>query len=157
MYKARHAGRAVFATVQHHYNPVWREDERELVPFARTEGLGLLPYSPVARGFLAGAARRQAKSTERARTDEYAWQWYGRPEDEAVAEQVEAAARKQGVSPAQAAIAWVLQSSAGAVPIVGCTSVPQLEQAVAAVSTTLDPQDMAAIGAAYRPRPRGGH
>src|SRR5206468_2538861 len=89
VYGARHRGEHHFVSLQHHYNAVWREDERDLIPFCRFEGLGLLPYSPIARGFLAGRRRWQEKTTERARTDEYAWSWYGRPEDAAVANQIE--------------------------------------------------------------------
>lgn len=157
VYLARQLGSVAFSSLQHHYNAVWREDERDLMPFARSEGLGLLPYSPVARGFLAGAERRARRTTERARTDDYARQWYGRPEDEDVADAIERLAAGKAVSPAQIALAWVLHQSPGAVPIVGPTSGPQLEEAVAALDIGLTREEMDRIRDAYRPRPHGGH
>ena len=82
--------------MQHHYNLVWREDERELIPCCQCEGIGLLPYSPMAWGFLCGADRRKRRSTERARTDKYAHQWFGGPEDERLAELVDDSASTAG-------------------------------------------------------------
>ncbi len=157
VYGARLAGCAAFASIQHHYNAVWREDERELIPFARSEGLGLLPYSPMARGFLAGRQRRIERTTERARTDDYAWQWYGRPEDSAVAEVIEDIATERGVEPAQIALAWVLEQHPTAAPIIGPTAANHLSSAIAALDITLDSSAMKRIDDAYLPRKRGGH
>lgn len=157
VYRARLLNCAQFSTVQHHYNAVWREDERELIPFAKSEGLGLLPYSPLARGFLAGEQRRKEKTTERARTDDYAWSWYGRPEDERVAEKIESIAKEKQSTPAQIALAWVLSNVAGSIPLLGVTQAGQLDEALAAMTLTLSEEDMKAIDAAYQPRKRGGH
>lgn len=157
VYHARASGLTQFVTLQHHYNAVWREDERDLIPFCRAEGLGLLPYSPAARGFLAGRERRQARTTERARTDDYAWSWYGRPEDEAVAIAIDEVAARLDVEPAQVALAWVLQRVPGSVPVIGPTRVEHLDAALSALALELDPEACRSIEAAYRPRPSGGH
>jgi aryl-alcohol dehydrogenase-like predicted oxidoreductase len=156
-YRARIGGRAAFATVQHHYNAVWREDERDLVPFARSEGLGLLPYSPLARGMFAGRARLADGGTERSRTDEYTGLWYGRPSDAHVAELIETIARRRAVEPAQIALAWVLAASPGAVPIIGTQRIGHLDNMLAALSIALSAEEMSEIGGAYEPRRRGGH
>lgn len=157
VYQARSLGCAPFTSVQHHYNAVWREDERELIPFARSEGLGLLPYSPIARGFLAGSERRRNRSTERARTDDYTWSWYGRPDDQHVAEVVEAIAQQRGLEAAQIALAWVLANSPGSVPILGATRSAHLAAALSALEIQLTEDEMQKIDAAYAPRRRGGH
>lgn len=154
VYKARLAGKAVFTTLQHHYNAVWREDERDLIPFAQSEGMGLMPYSPLARGFFAGPGERD---TERSRTDEYIGQWYGRPQDAAVADAVGAVARSRGLTPAQVALAWVRTASPGSCPVIGAHSVAHLDALLAASELTLSDEEMAGIGAAYQPRRRGGH
>ncbi len=153
VYKARIGNKAAFTTLQHHYNAVWREDERDLIPFAQSEGMGLMPYSPLARGFFAGRGR----NTERERTDEYIGQWYGRPEDAAVAGAIRAVAEKRGNSPAQVALAWVRMASPGAVPVVGAHSVEHLDELLAASELILSSEEMAEIGRPYQPRRRGGH
>jgi aryl-alcohol dehydrogenase-like predicted oxidoreductase len=157
VYLARQLGLVAFSSIQHHYNAVWREDERELIPFARSEGLALLPYSPIARGFLAGSDRRQQRTTERARTDDYAWSWYSRSEDGHVADAIEQLATGKGVSPSQVALAWVLHNSPGAVPIVGATSQHQLDEAIQALGIGLTAEECKLISDAYHPRPHGGH
>lgn len=154
VYKARLHGKAAFTTVQHHYNAVWREDERDLIPFAQSEGMGLLPYSPVARGFFAGPGTRD---TERARTDEYIQQWYGRPEDAEVAKAIFAIAERRTASPAAIALAWVRTASPGAIPVVGTQSLAHLDAMLEASDLTLTAEEMAEIGKHYQPRRRGGH
>ena len=90
-------GRTRFASVQNHYNLLWREDERELLPYCRAEGIGLIPHSPMARGFLCGRARRVEGSwTERAKTDDFTYKLYGRDADEAVVDAVAAVADARG-------------------------------------------------------------
>jgi aryl-alcohol dehydrogenase-like predicted oxidoreductase len=158
VYGARHAGKASFTSVQFHFNAVWREDQRELVPFSRQEGLGLLPYSPAARGFLAGRQRRLTRmTTERARTDAYAWSWYGRPADAEVAALIEDCAARIGAEPAQVALGWVLARLPASVPLVGPTSLSQLRSSVTALDLALDEEDLCAIDGAYAARPSGGH
>jgi aryl-alcohol dehydrogenase-like predicted oxidoreductase len=157
VYTARLRGLHAFIAMQNHYNLVWREDEREMIPFCGAEGIGLLPYSPLARGHLCGLARAREQRTERSRTDELAGKWYGRPEDAKVAEAVEAFAKARGVEPAQVALAWVLNKLPGAAPIFGATRVEHVDAAVASLSLKLEPSEMARLEAGYALRPRAGH
>jgi 1-deoxyxylulose-5-phosphate synthase len=157
-YYAQHRGRARFVSVQNHYNPIWREDERELLPFCRAEGIGVIPYSPMGRGFLCGRARREgSEPTSRFRTDDFAQKIYGRPSDIAVAEAVEAVAAARGVQPAQVALAWTLARPGVTAPIFGATQVKHVDSAVAALNLKLEANEVAAIDAAYQPRPAAGH
>src|SRR5580692_6466758 len=99
-FHAERNGLAQFASVQNHYNLLWREDERELLPFCRAQGIGLIPYSPMARGFLCGRARRlDPTRTERAKTDDYTYRLYGRPSDEAVVDRVTELAAARDLQP----------------------------------------------------------
>jgi 1-deoxyxylulose-5-phosphate synthase len=157
VYAARHRHCSAFVSMQNHYNLVWREDEREMIPFCAAEGIGLLPYSPLARGFLCGLARTRASKTERARTDEYAGKWYGRPADAAVAALVDEIATACAIKPAQVALSWVLGTLPTAAPIIGATDPSHIDEAVAALDITLASDDSARLAAAYQPRPRAGH
>ncbi len=95
--------------MQNHYNLVYREEEREMIPLCRAEGIGLIPWSPLARGFLAGNRKADGKTgeTTRAKSDEFAQSLYFQPDDFAVAEKVKEVAAKRGVKPIQVALAWV--------------------------------------------------
>jgi len=157
VYTARLRGLHAFVSMQNHYNLVWREDEREMISFCGAEGIGLLPYSPLARGFLCGLARMREQRTERSRTDELTGKWYGRPEDAKIAETVEAIGSTRGVEPGQIALAWMLQRLPAAAPIIGATRLEHVEAAVAALSLKLEPGEMARLEAGYVPRPRAGH
>jgi aryl-alcohol dehydrogenase-like predicted oxidoreductase len=153
IYIAKAAGIPSFVSLQYHYNAVWREAERELMPFCRDEDIGLLPYSPAARGFLSGRQRRSGPGqTERARSDSYANEWYGRASDQAVADVIDAIASDRGVSPTQVAIAWVLQQGGIHSAIVGATKVEHLDEAVAALRIKLSQEELTRIDAAYLPR-----
>jgi aryl-alcohol dehydrogenase-like predicted oxidoreductase len=155
-YHAAHTGRARFISVQNHYNPIWREDERELLPFCRAEGLGIISYSPMARGFLAGAGRRTgAEPTERLRSDDYAQKIYGRRNDAIVAEAVEAIAATRNLAPAQIALAWTLSRTGMTAPIFGATRAEHVDAAVAALGIVLDTSETNAIAQAYEPRAAG--
>jgi aryl-alcohol dehydrogenase-like predicted oxidoreductase len=157
-YAQRHRGLACFVSVQNHYNPIWREDERELMPLCVAEGIGLIPYSPMARGYLCGTARRGGSSeTPRWRTDDYAHKLYGRPSDEAVAENVAAVARMRGVEPGQIALAWTLSRRGISGAIFGPTKVSHVDAAVKALEIKLEASEIAVIEAAYTPRPHAGH
>jgi aryl-alcohol dehydrogenase-like predicted oxidoreductase len=156
VYESRAASRSSFISMQHHYNLVWREDEREIIPFCQAEGLGLLPYSPAARGFLADA-RGFDRGTTRALSDDYANLWYGRPQDRDVASAVVDLANSRGISPAQVALAWVLATRPGAVPIIGPTAVEHVESAVAALHVVLDDAEVERLENCYAPRATGGH
>ena len=151
-------GLARFASVQNHYNAIWREDERELMPFARAEQLGLISYSPMGRGFLCGDGRRDGSApTARTRTDDYAQKIYGRPSDHAVAEAIERIAAARGARPSQIALAFVLARPFAIAPILGATAAAQLDEAVAALEIRLAPDEIAAIEAPYQPRPAIPH
>jgi aryl-alcohol dehydrogenase-like predicted oxidoreductase len=152
-YCAAHSDRARFISVQNHYNPIWREDERELLPFCRAEGLGIIPYSPMARGFLTGKSRRDGSTpTERLRSDDYATKIYGRRNDTAVAEALESVAAAQGLAPAQVSLAWTLSRAGITAPIFGATRVEHVDAAVAALEIKLGSEATAAISRAYEPR-----
>ena len=151
-------GLARFVTMQNHYNLVYREEEREMIPLCRAEGIGLLPWSPLARGFLAGNRRTQDfGDTSRARTDALAQQYYYQPSDFAVVEAVARVASRRGVSNAQVALAWVLAQPGVTAPIIGASKLPQLAEAVAAVDLVLSNDEIAELAAAYLPHPVLGH
>jgi 1-deoxyxylulose-5-phosphate synthase len=154
-FHAEHWGRARFVSVQNHYNLIWREDERELLPFCRAHGIGLIPYSPIARGFLCGRGRRtEPGRTERAITDDYTYKLYGRESDEAVTDAIAAVAQRRGVSAAQVALAWVLAQPGVNSPIFGATRPEHVDEAVAALSLKLTAEEMRALEAPYLPRAR---
>lgn len=157
-YYAAHLGLARFVSVQNHYNPIWREDERELMPFCRTEEIGILPYSPMARGFLCGEKRRRdPHATRRTRSDDYAQKIYGRPADHAVGETVERIAAARGVESGQVALAWTLSRPGVTSPIFGATEPAHVDAAVAALEIKLSADEIGAIDAAYQPRPAMPH
>lgn len=152
VYTAHHAGRAQFISFQHHYNAIWREDERETIPFCRAEGLGLVPYSPLGRGFLCGGA-----PTRRREKDEMIPRWYSRAEDAAVAAAIAAIAAKLGCPPAAVALSWVLTTPGVTATVVGASSVEQLDQVVSYSERPFDRADMSAVDAAYAYRASKGH
>lgn len=154
VYSARLQGMHAFASMQNHYNLVWREDERELIPFCQSEGIGLLPYSPLARGFLCGLSRLRERRTERTRTDDLIGKWYGRPGDQAVAEVLEEIAIARGLQPAQVALAWVLRKIPTGAPIIGATRLEHIDRALAALEVKLEPPEVARLEGAYTPRPK---
>ena len=151
---AAHLGRTRFVSVQNHYNLLWREGERDLLPYCRAEGIGLIPYSPMARGFLCGRMRRVgADRTERAKTDDFTYKLYGREADEAVVDAVAAVADARGVKPAQIALAWVAAQPGVCSPIIGATRPEHIDQAIAALDIRLTPEECEALEAPYLPRP----
>jgi aryl-alcohol dehydrogenase-like predicted oxidoreductase len=150
---AERDGRVPFASVQNHYNLVYREDERDMVPLCRAEGLGLIPFSPMARGFLAGDRPTMGEGpTMRARTDEYCHKWYYRPGDLSIAARTGEVAARYGVKPAQIGLAWTLAKQGITAPIFGATTPDQIDAAVAALSIRLEPADMAYLEEPYEPR-----
>ena len=151
-------GLARFVSMQNHYNLAYREEERETIPLCVEEGLGLVPWSPLARGFLAGSRTREgAKDTARARSDDYADRLYFRPEDFDVLEAAVAVAKERGVKPAQVALAWLLSRPGVAAPIVGATRLEHLDDAAAAVDLRLTDAEVRHLEAPYRPHPILGH
>jgi aryl-alcohol dehydrogenase-like predicted oxidoreductase len=157
-YYAKHHNLARFVAVQNHYNPIWREDARELMPLCRAEGVGLIPYSPMGRGFLCGKQRRtDPAATERAKSDDYAQKIYGRDNDHSVAEVIERIAASRNVQPGQVALAWTSARPGVSAAIFGPTQVSHVDAAIAALQLTLEKADIDAISAAYQPRPAAGH
>ncbi|MCD6076892.1 MAG: aldo/keto reductase [Ramlibacter sp.] len=156
---AKERGWTRFASMQNHYNLAYREEEREMIPLCRDQGVGLLPWSPLARGFLAGNRQRgdkDAGATSRARTDDIAQNYYYRDSDFKVVEALGALAAKRGVSNATVAYAWLLHKGVTA-PIVGASKTTQLDQAVAALDITLTAEEVRALEAPYEPHPILGH
>ncbi|HVY98101.1 MAG TPA: aldo/keto reductase [Dongiaceae bacterium] len=151
VYFARHNGLAEFSTMQNHYNLVWRGDETELIPFCRSENIGLLPYSPMGRGFLCGTRRNTEQTTPRSRDDEYTLKWYGRAQDAEIARRLEDLSGHYSASPAQLALAWVLQQPIHA-PIIGATRIEHLDEAVGALKIKLDPAHCNELQSMYLPR-----
>jgi aryl-alcohol dehydrogenase (NADP+) len=147
-----------FASMQNHYNLIYREEEREMNPLCRAEGVGLIPWSPLARGFLAGnRTTDKAGDTTRARTDDIAHRMYYQPDDFAVAERVQQVAREHGRKPAQIALAWLLSRPGVSAPIVGASTMEQLDDAVAAIEVKLGDDDVRALEEPYRPHSVLGH
>lgn len=147
-----------FSAMQNHMNAVYREEEREMLPLCRDQGVGVIPWSPLARGFLAGNRKRdEGDPTARAKSDDFAKGMYYQPEDFDVVEAVTAIAQEKGYSPAQIALAWLLHKPGVTAPIIGATKMYQLEEAVGAVEISLSDEEMARIEALYKPHPILGH
>ncbi|MGE3148479.1 MAG: aldo/keto reductase [Pseudorhodoplanes sp.] len=157
VYIARLRGLTSFSTLQHHYNAVWREDERDALPFCEAEGMGVLPYSPMARGFLTGRKGHAEKSTERFRTDDLIDKWYGRPEDAKVLDAIEAIAKEMSVTPGAVALQWVLAKLPKSCPVVGVTRTDEVNDAIKALEKPLGADAVARIDAAYGLRPYVPH
>jgi aryl-alcohol dehydrogenase-like predicted oxidoreductase len=141
-----------FVTMQNYYNLLYREEEREMMPLCVDERIGVIPWSPLARGFLAGNRRSADKAdTERARTDDIAHRLYYAESDFRIVDQVTAMARERGVSSAQIALAWVLHKPGITAPIVGASKMEQLDQAVAALDISLSADDLRRLEDPYEP------
>ncbi len=159
--KAQHiaeaAGWTRFVSMQNHYNLVYREEEREMLPLCLDQGVGCVPYSPLARGVLAGNRERGGRrQTVRADSDPLADEFYS-DDDFDVVDVVRAVAAERGLSPAQIALAWLLHKPAVTAPIVGATKPRHLEEAVATVGVTLTGDEIARLEAPYRPHPILAH
>ena len=154
LYLADRHGWTRFVSMQNHYNLVYREEEREMLPLCREEGIGVIPWSPLARGFLAGNRRPSDKgTTARAQTDDIAHRLYYTESDFKIVERVVALADRRGVSPAQIALAWLLHQPGVTAPIVGASKMEQLDQAIAAVDITLTEDDRRELEELYQPHP----
>ncbi|HZZ08508.1 MAG TPA: aldo/keto reductase [Candidatus Binataceae bacterium] len=154
LYTARTRGWHRFVSMQNHYNLVYREEEREMIPLCIDQGVGVIPWSPLARGFLAG--NRQAGGsgeTLRAKTDEIARGMYFRDSDFAVADAAAAIARERSVTPAQIACAWILQAPGVTAPIIGATKLNHVKELIAAAEITLNKEEVAALEQPYQPHP----
>ena len=141
-----------FVSMQGHYNLVYREEEREMIPFCLDQGVGLIPWSPMARGFFAGDRKRGGGGeTVRAGNDPYADSLYFRDEDFAVAARVAEVAKERQVSGSQIALAWLLNKPHITAPIVGATKMEHLEQSIAALDIQLSEEEVKRLEEPYRP------
>ena len=151
-------GWAKFVSMQNHYNLAYREEEREMIPLCIDQGIGLIPWSPMARGFFAGDRKRGGGGeTTRSNSDPFANNLYFREEDFAVADRVAEVAREHGVTGSQIALAWVLQKPYVRSPIIGATKMEHLEQAIAALDIKLSTEEMKKLEEPYKPHPVLGH
>lgn len=158
LYLAERHGWTRFVSMQNHYNLVYREEEREMLPLCRAEGIGAIPWSPLARGFLSGNRRRQDRGeTTRAKTDDFAHKLYYEDTDFQIVDRVVELASQRGVAPAQIALAWLLHQPGITAPIIGASKMEHLEQAVAALDITLDDRDRTFLEEPYQPHPVLGH
>jgi 1-deoxyxylulose-5-phosphate synthase len=146
-----------FVSMQNYYNLVYREEEREMIPLLLDQGVGSIPWSPLARGLLAGNRERGgATKTTRAGSDRYADELYD-DADFDVVDAVRAVAAERGLPPARIALAWVLSKPVVSAPIVGATKLSHLDDAIAAADLTLTDDEVARLEAPYRPHPILGH
>ena len=143
-----------FVSMQNHYNLIYREEEREMIPMCIDEGIAVIPWSPLARGFLAG---NRSRTTERAKTDDIAQAFYVADSDFTIADRVDEVARKRGVSAAQIALAWILHKPGVTAPVVGASKIEQLDQSIAALDIKLDEAEIKFLEEEYRPHPVLGH
>ena len=153
-YLARQNGWTRFVSMQNHYNLIYREEEREMMPLCVDEGVGVIPWSPLARGRLTRPWGEQG-STSRVSTDEFGNKVYSKTEeaDRRVVERLVDVAAARGVPPAQVALAWMLQKPFVASPIIGATKMKHLEDAIGALAVDLSPAEVATLEAAYVPHP----
>jgi aryl-alcohol dehydrogenase-like predicted oxidoreductase len=146
-------GWARFVTMQNHYNLIYREEEREMIPLCEAEKIGVIPWSPLARGLLAGTRRTadDKTSTKRAESDEYARKLYDHPSDMAVVEACRKVAAARSVPPARIALAWMLSKPFVTAPIIGATKIEHLNDAVAALEIELTSDEIKSLEAPYQP------
>jgi aryl-alcohol dehydrogenase (NADP+) len=152
VYTADRLGVARPVSMQPYYNLLYREEEREMIPFCRSEGIAVTPYSPIARGFVTGERRKEDwGDTVRARTDDYMKRLYYTPQDFAIVDRITEVARRRGLLNVQVALSWVLQQPGITAPIVGVTKLEQLDQLAGSLSVKLDASDIQSLAEVYRP------
>ncbi len=147
-----------FVSMQNHYNLAYREEEREMIPLCISRGVGLIPWSPLARGFLSGRYQRNKRASgRRYKGDRLLKQRFFKPADFDVLDRVMEVAGEKKVTPAQVALAWIVHKPGITSPIVGLSSVEQLEELVAALDVKLSPDDIKRLEEPYKPRAIEGH
>jgi aryl-alcohol dehydrogenase-like predicted oxidoreductase len=158
LFLAEANGHHRFVSMQNHYNLVYREEEREMIPLCQDQGVGLVPWSPLARGFLAGTRKREGRGdTRRAKDDPFAADLYFRDEDWDVLDALHSVSREIGKKPAQVALAWLLSVPGVDAPIIGTTKIEQLEELAEALEIVLEDDHIEKLEAPYRPHPVLGH
>jgi 1-deoxyxylulose-5-phosphate synthase len=147
-----------FVSMQNHYNLIYREEEREMIPLCLAKGVGVIPWSPLARGYLTGTRKREEREpTLRSRIDDYTRQIYTPDVDFDVIDRLVEVARGRGAAPASVALAWLLRKPAVAAPIVGTTKIEHLETALAALDVDLSEEEVRNLEELYRPHEVRGH
>jgi aryl-alcohol dehydrogenase-like predicted oxidoreductase len=160
--KAQHTaerhGWTRFVSMQNHYNLVYREEEREMIPQCLDQGVGLIPWSPLARGFLTGNRRKEDwGDTLRSKSDTFGHSMYFNEEDFAVVDRATAIAKERGVTTSQIALAWLMNKPHISAPIIGATKMDHLEQAIAALEIKLTDEEVNRLEEYYQPHPVLGH
>ncbi len=160
--KAQHVARSngftPFASMQHHYNLIYREEEREMIPLCLDQGVGLIPWSPLAQGFLAGNRTRAGeRRTTRAEVNDYADRMYDNPADFDVIDRLCEVAKARGVPQAQVALAWLRDKPGVTAPIVGATRLEHLQDALASDALVLDDEEVRLLEEPYVPHRVLGH
>jgi len=157
LYTSERFGLERFVSMQNHYNLLYREEEREMIPLCKEERIALIPWSPLARGFLTGKYKRgEDPKTSRYEGDKYIAERYFRAEDFDVVDAVVDLAKEKNISPAQVALAWLLQKGVTA-PIIGATKIEHIVEAVEALNIRLTAEDLTRLEAGYKPHPVLGH
>ena len=157
-YIAEKNGWTKFVSMQNHYNLIYREEEREMIPLCLDQGVGVIPWSPLARGILAGNRTRSGeRHTTRSNTDPFTDYLYEQPTDFDVVESAQQVAAARGVPTAQVALAWLLSKPGVTAPIVGSTKLEHLQDALAAEELTLSADEVASLEKPYVPHPVLGH
>ena len=154
---AEQNGWTPFVSMQPHYNLLYREEEREMIPFCIDQRLAVIPWSPLARGLLTGKRSKERTETLRAQTDAFGKSLYGRDDDFEIIKRVDELAAVKGLPAAQIALAWMLSKPAITAPIIGASKPGHLEDAVAALSVKLDKEEIARLEEPYQPHPVLGH
>jgi 1-deoxyxylulose-5-phosphate synthase len=160
LHASERLGLARFVSMQNHYNLVYREEEREMIPLCRAKGIGIIPWSPLARGFLTGNRKSAGKGygeTSRSKTDDFAHKLYYQDSDFEVVNRVSQLAEKRGVSNAQIALAWILHQPGITAPIIGASKPHHLEDAVKALDLKLSDEELKSLAEPYRPHRMLGH
>jgi aryl-alcohol dehydrogenase (NADP+) len=141
-----------FVSMQPQVNLVYREEEREMLPYCRDAGIGVIPWSPLARGFLAGNRHKQGGGeTTRSKSDDFAKKLYYQPDDFAVADRLAEVSKARGVPPMQMALAWLLSKPVITSPIIGASKPNHLDDAVAALSVKLSAEEAEKLEEPYKP------
>jgi aryl-alcohol dehydrogenase-like predicted oxidoreductase len=158
LYLADLHGWTRFISMQNHYNMIYREEEREMIPLCQEEGIAVIPWSPLARGFLAGTrSKEDYGDTVRAKSDEFAHHMYYEEQDFQIVERVVNTAERYNVKPAQIALAWLLHKPGVTAPIIGASKMRYLDEAVEALDIELSDEDMQYFEELYQPREILGH
>ena len=152
-YTAELHGWTRFVSMQPHYNLIYREDEREMLPLCQDQGIAVIPFSPLARGWLTRKSSQEQNQTERAQSDALTKQRYDRADNIAIVQRVSEVAEARGLSMAQVALAWVLSKPFVTAPIIGATKPHHMEDAIVALSVQLSPEEIQQLKAAYQPHP----